>query len=118
MHLFVLYELTSAVQWGVYCDEVLERERQRLRPHESHCARNFALILAVLAILFLFGLLSSLAVPLTAVLVHSLEIKARVEGHSKWRQPQLTSEFTEYPKERLPTKMFDGAVDLSKKRKS
>ena len=130
VHVFVVYELTSTVQWGVYCDEVLERERQRLRPSDRRTIQNFSVILLVLAVTFLFGLatldtlsdfpsaLCSSVAPFGAVFIHSLELRACVTGLSKWREPQLTGEYTDYPGETLPTTTAAGSTSmtLSKKR--
>eukprot|EP00438_Fugacium_kawagutii_P035548 Skav214504 [mRNA] locus=scaffold1011:356928:371333:- [translate_table: standard] len=127
LHVFVVYELLQTLQWGVYCDEILERERQRLKPSDRRTMQTFSAILLVLAVAFLFGfatlkvsdlpsaLFSSVA-PFVAVLIHSMELKECAIGLSKWREPQLTGEYTEYPGEALPTKTAEESTTLSKKR--
>ena len=131
MHILVLQQTRSVVMWGVYYDEVLEKERCRLRLESRHTFEIFGLMLAVLASTVLLGIatskISKLALVLTptaalsvAVFIHALQLNACLTALGKWREPELSCEFTEYAGEKLPTKVPvpHRTWMLSKKRES
>lgn len=133
MHILVLQQTRSVVVWGLYYDEVLEKERCRLCLKSRHTFEIFGLMLAVLASAVLLGIarsmeISKLSVVLAptaalsaAVFIHGLQLNACLTGLDKWREPELSCEFTEYTGEKLPTKVpevADGTPMLSKKRES
>ena len=134
MHILVLQQTRSVVMWGVYYDEVLEKERCRLGLESRHTFEIFGLMLAVLASTILLGIATSTAtisdLPLVlaptaalsaAVFIHALQLNACLTGLEKWREPELSCEFTEYAGEKLPTKVPEvphRTMMLSKKRES
>lgn len=133
MHILVLQQTRSVVVWGVYCDEVLEKERCRLGLNRRNTFEIFGLMLAVLASTVLLGIATSMTIselPLVlaptaalsaAVFIHALQLNACLTGLEKWREPELSCEFTEYKGEKLPTKVPEAphsTVMLSKKRES
>ncbi|CAE7203676.1 Ankrd17 [Symbiodinium sp. CCMP2456] len=109
MHILVLKQAEFTVKWGLCCDQVLERQRQRLRPPDAdHIMYGFGAVAAVMASALCCAAWSATALApclglVAAVLVHAWDLKTSLNGLSKWREPELTSEFTEYPGERLPT---------------
>ncbi|CAE7381203.1 PFDN6 [Symbiodinium sp. CCMP2456] len=110
LHLAVLLQAKVTVKWGVRYDEVLERSRQRLHPvDQTHATRCFALILLVMmsALLPAVSMSASFVTPffalISAVFLHAWDLSTSLNGLSKWREPQLACEFTEFPSEKLPS---------------
>ena len=110
MHVLVLGQAFSTVKWGIWCDEVLEQRRQRLQPGKSHAARYFLVCLAAMVLAIFPAAAVAWSLPstlylamLAAVCLHAWDLRASLQGLSKWREPELASEFTEYPSEKLPS---------------
>ncbi|CAE7777586.1 ankrd52 [Symbiodinium sp. CCMP2456] len=110
MHVLVLLQAEWTVEWGVQCDQALQEEdRRRLRTANSHSKRVFLFFAAAMAVSILFGLISTCSrfawIPclklMLAVLIHAWDLHASLTGLGKWREPQLSSEFTEYSAEQL-----------------
>ena len=110
LHLLVLQQAKYTAQCGIFCDEALDAQRKRLRPNYRHatgCLAFFLLIMIIAtSVTIAFGgskALKACSGLLVAVLVHLWDFMVSCKGLEKWREPQLSSEFTGYPAEELPS---------------
>ena len=131
MHALVLLRAKRTAKWALQYDQVLEQERQRLKPPESKALHQFCLLLAVAFTALLVGLAKSFSAEsfsaetvgacfalLGSVVLHTWDLHSSLKSLNKWREPQLTCEFTEHPGEKLPIKACEYASQLTAKRDS
>lgn len=126
MHALVLLRAKTTAKWALQYDQVLEQERQRLKPPESKALHQFCLLLAVAFTALLVGLAKSFSAEtlgacfalLGSVLLHTWDLRSSLKSLKKWREPQLTCEFTEHPGEKLPIRASEYASQLTAKRDS
>eukprot|EP00435_Cladocopium_sp_Y103_P062081 s109_g23.t1 len=117
LHVFVLCQAEWTARWGHRCDEVLEHQ-MRLEPPKCHAIRNFLIILAILILSVLVGLILIWTSPgstdsgwsflspclglMGAIALHAWDLRSSVTGISKWREPQISAEYTEFMGKKLP----------------
>ena len=126
MHALVLLRAKRTAKWALQYDQVLEQERQRLKPPESKALHQFCLLLAVAFTALLVGLAESCSAEtlgacsalLGSVLLHAWDLRSSVTSLDKWREPQFSGEFTEYAGEKLSVTTRERASELTAKRDS
>lgn len=117
MHALVLLRAKSTAKWALQYDQVLEQERQRLKPAECKTLHQFCVLLAVALTALLVALAKAFSAQtfgaccalLGSVLVHAWDLHSSLKSLSKWREPQLCSEFTEHPPQKLPATSLNSA---------
>ncbi|CAK8992716.1 unnamed protein product [Durusdinium trenchii] len=118
LHIHTLREAECTVKWALRHDQALEKEQKRLRPPPSHRARIFSVLLTTLLLATLLGLVvktprsgtisSGLGALLLMIALHAWDLRTSLEGVGKWKEPQLTTEFTVCAVEPLPSMDDDG----------
>ena len=108
-HLLVLQQLDSTVMWGVHNDDILDRQKKRLRPTPPRSILHFGLAVVAMALSLVIGIAASER-PLPALLscwalvagtlLHALDLGVSLEGLDRWREPRLPPLF---PAETLPS---------------
>ena len=126
MHALVLLRAKRTAKWALQYDQVLEHERQRLKPPESKSFHQFCVLLAVAFTALLVGLARSFSAEtlaascalLGSILLHAWDLHSSLTSLTKWREPQVTCEFTEHQGEKLPIRACEYASQLTTKRDS
>ena len=57
MHVRVLTQALSTQKWGICCDQMLEKHRQRLRPDKSNAALHFVVCVVLVVVAMVLGVL-------------------------------------------------------------
>eukprot|EP00438_Fugacium_kawagutii_P023800 Skav228147 [mRNA] locus=scaffold2683:91733:100173:+ [translate_table: standard] len=115
MNIFVLRQTELVSKWGLRHDQLLETDRERLRPVMGHRWRIFAGCILVIFALMCYACSPEMPLRLyfvlmAAIALHAWVLHLSMKGLSKWKEPEVASEFTQHEGEKLPSRADDNRL--------